>query len=338
MIFSEQKWNGGKELRQFVKTSATVSFSTFQTPLRNAFEMFIRPLLGESMTNELIEIYRFGPDPKTIHLNEASATTNEVRDNRLLQMCQMAVANLALWYDFNAISVRITDAGFQRQESENGTLKPAYKYQEDQLKQSYKERGFNALDSVLDFLFANIDSYPEFKESSTYHTRISSIVRNTADVNEVYFINNSRLIFLRLQTHIRFVEENNLVAGIGERLYNHIIDSLKEGVSNPALERLLPVCRQYIVSLAVRRLMLDAGSITDRGLYFTQLQSGKEGNMTAEPADANRVAIQIQQLLDDSAKYMTRIQRIIRQDFSDMYSGDPRTHHRNNSGGTIFWG
>ena len=47
-------------------------------------------------------------------------------------------ANLAFWNDFDEISMRITDAGFQRQKSDNGeSFQQVYKYQEDNLRASF---------------------------------------------------------------------------------------------------------------------------------------------------------------------------------------------------------
>lgn len=126
MIFSKDKWSNGDEIRAFVKVNTAVSFAMMETPLNNAFNLFLKPLLGPSLSAQLVEIYN----------NDAPKDT----EKELLRIAQRANANLALWYEFDAISVRITDAGFQRQESENGTFKPAYKYQEDNLRQSYKNK------------------------------------------------------------------------------------------------------------------------------------------------------------------------------------------------------
>lgn len=124
------------------------------------------------------------------------ATEREKLDSRLLEICKRANANLAFWNDFDEISMRITDAGFQRQKSDNGeSFQQVYKYQEDNLRASLRNKGFNALDELLEFLYAHIAEYPEFASSQAYQDRKSAIVRSTADVNDVCFINGSRIVF-----------------------------------------------------------------------------------------------------------------------------------------------
>lgn len=328
MIFSEHNWNKAEEIRAFVKVNTAVSFAMMETPLNNAFNLFIKPLLGPSLSARLVEIYN----------NDTPQNTEE----ELLRIAQRANANLALWYEFDAISVRITDAGFQRQESESGTFKPAYKYQEDNLRQSYKNKGFNALDEMLDFLYLHISDFPEFADSNTYKSQRSTIIRSTADVNNVVFINNSRLVFLRLQTHLKFVETMLLIPAIGEDLYNHLIDSLLndpvEEIEKKHIEMLRKACANYIVVMAVRRLMMETGSLTDRGLYFTTVEAGEKGNEKRQPLETDRIAIQIQNLKADADMYMGTLQRVISAHFPEFHAGNPqRVFDRDNDHKRTFW-
>lgn len=341
MIFSEEKWNNGAEIKEFIKVSSALSFKMMETPLRNAFQLFIVPLLGSQMIAELIEIYKFGPNPDVLERSSELVTERERMDWELLKLCQFANANLAMWYDFDTISVRITDAGFQRQESENGTFKPAYKYQEDNLRQGFKNKGFNMLDQVLDFLYEHIDLYPEFSFSKNYETHTSAIVRTTGEVNDVYFINSSRLIFLRLQTHLRFVEEMFLKPEIGDEMYDELIGWLTDGIAEDKkhlVESLRLACGRYMIILAVKRLLAETGSITDRGLYFTTIQPGKNGNEFIGPVDTDRLAIQIQNLQCDADAYRSALTRLIRTNFSDRFVGDPaRVFDRDNDNKNTFW-
>lgn len=57
MIFSLEKWNNAAEIRPFVSVAKSTMFVTLEAPLRNAFENFIRPTLGEALTAKLSEYY-----------------------------------------------------------------------------------------------------------------------------------------------------------------------------------------------------------------------------------------------------------------------------------------
>lgn len=330
MIFSAEKWNKGAEIKARMKVNTSLTFEMMEAPLRNAYRLFLAPLLGAAMSGKLIDIYA-----------EEDGTRTDL-DDRLLEVCQRANANLAFWHDFDEISVRITDAGFQRQKSDNDSFQQVYKYQEDNLRTSFRNKGFNALDELLELLYTHIADYPEFAASQAYQDRRSAIIRNTADINDTCFINSSRIIFLRLQPHIRFAEEMWLQPLIGEELYEHLIDNLanppEEEQAKKDVERLRLACARYIAAMAVRRLLMETGSITDRGLYFTSIQPGEKGNEQTKPVGTDRIAVQIQNLKSDADMYMTALLRTVRNRFEEFYAGDHRqAYRRDNDHKRTFW-
>lgn len=168
------------------------------------------------------------------------------------------------------------------------------------------------------------------------------MVRSTADVNDVCFINGSRIVFLRLQPHLKFAEEMLLQPAIGDKLYEHLIDGLvnppEDEEARKSMERLRLACSRYIVAMAVRRLLMETGSVTDRGLYFTTVQPGEKGNEEKRPVDAERIAVQIQNLKADADMYMTVLLRTVRNCFENFYEGDPRQiYDRDNDHKRTFW-
>lgn len=195
---------------------------------------------------------------------------------------------------------------------------------------------------MLEFLYAHIAEYPEFASSQAYQDRKSAIVRSTADVNDVCFINGSRIVFLRLQPHLKFAEEMLLQPAIGDKLYEHLIDGLvnppEDEEARKSVERLRLSCSRYIVAMAVRRLLMETGSVTDRGLYFTAVQPGEKGNEEKRPVDTERIAVQIQNLKADADMYMTVLLRTVRSCFENFYEGDPRQiYDRDNDHKRTFW-
>lgn len=326
MIFSADKWDNGAEIKKYVNVSAALSFKKMENPLNNAFQMFLVPILGLPMVDRLIEIY------------ETGGTSKE--DAELLRLCQYATANIAFWYDFDSISVRITDAGFQRQTSENNTFSPAYKYQEDRLRKGFKNKGFNMLDQVIDYLFEHIDSFSEFSFSQTYRIQVSAIVKTTKEVDDVFYINNSRLIFLRLQNHIRFVEEMYLKPAIGEKLYDNLLMWLadKKNDTDLVIEQLRKHCLRYVVSLAVKRALSETGYLTDRGMYFTTIDNDKHGNEKKQPVETERLAVMIQNLQCDADMYRDALARFIKKEYEEYYVGSASdVFKRDNDNKKSFW-
>lgn len=309
MIFSAEKWNNAGEIKAFVKVSNSLSFSVMETPLRDAFDLFILPLVGYKMGEKLKDIY-------------ASPERKE-SEKRALELAQRANACLAFWYSFDELNTRITDSGFQRQESENGTFKQAYKYQEDNLRNGFRNKGWNAVDALLDYLEANITDFGEYADSPAHTTLQTDLVKTTAEVDMYYHINHSRIIFMRLQNHFRFVTKMILPTVIGQVIYDKLEAHLKSPEeSADTMENLRKQCLGFVILSAVKRLMAETGSITDRGLYFSEL-TDKEGNETLKPVADERLTLQLDNLQSDIDRYQASLMQYIKHHFETDYKGSP---------------
>lgn len=272
MVFSKEKWNDAAELNQFIPVSAALYFESVQSSLEDAWRLFVLPLLGEALAEE-IEAYYDDEEPTALQL-------------KVLNECQRAVANLAFWYNYDELNIRISDQGMQRQESD-GSFKQTYKYQEDQLKTSFKNKGFNALDRVIDLLDKHQKDFPLYEQSPAYASRKSSIVRSTAEVDANYFINNSHLIFLRLKPIFKSVEDTVLQPALGDALYQALTKALKDGtevLGDTTTEEFRQRCASFVVLKSIAKLVRQTGSLTDRGLYFASIHEG-DGNLSVRPSD-----------------------------------------------------
>ena len=103
MVFSLEKWNNGKEFQRVIKSSTAVDYNSFETVLREAFDLFIRPILGEEMTDRLIREYEENTPEK---------------NNQLVYLAQRANANLAIWYNFYELTVILSDQEYRKQKQE----------------------------------------------------------------------------------------------------------------------------------------------------------------------------------------------------------------------------
>lgn len=278
MIFSKQNWSDSDELNKFIPVSAALSFERVESSLEDAFRLFILPLFGQQLSDE-IESYYLNGDATDLQL-------------QLLAECQRAVANLAFWYNYTELNVRITDQGMQRQESAEGTFKQTYKYQEDQLRNAFRNKGFNALDRMIDFLDDHAADFTAYEQSPACAQRRHAIVRSTAEVDEICFINKSHLIFLRLKPLFHVIEETVLQPLLGIDLYRTLTKALADGTAElgeTTTEELRRRCARFVVFKAIAELARTTGSLTDRGLYFAHLTAG-DGNLQLTPAQREEAA------------------------------------------------
>lgn len=325
MVFSKEKWNDAAELNQFIPVSAALYFESVQSSLEDAWRLFVLPLLGEALAEE-IEAYYIDEDPTALQL-------------KVLNECQRAVANLAFWYNFDELNIRISDQGMQRQESD-GSFKQTYKYQEDQLKTSFKNKGFNALDRVIDLLDKHQKDFPLYEQSPAYASRKSSIVRSTAEVDANYFINNSHLIFLRLKPIFKSVEDTVLQPALGDALYQALTKALKDGtevLGDTTTEEFRQRCASFVVLKSIAKLVRQTGSLTDRGLYFASIHEG-DGNLSVRPSDRETALSLAGDLEREADTRLNLLMNFIQHYLPDFYKGRQSDvlNRDNNHKRTIF--
>ena len=323
MIFSAQKWNNAAEITPFISVARSTKFSSVEGPLRSAFDKFIRSLIGESLTAKLIEIY--GKDE----------TNRSADEKRLLELAQASNAWLAYWYSYDEMQVLIGEAGIKRQESE--TEKTPFKYQEQQIKSGWKEKGFNSLDDLLAYLEFKQEVFTDFKTSSCYTDSKKEIVRSASEINEYYSINSSRIIYLRLKPHFKTVCKTIIEARIGSTLYAELIASISGTSPNEKhttlREKLIPV----IVFYALNRLIKETGSITDRGLYFESLPGNSDDIAKTSPVSDERLIMQANMMEADAISYWLIAERYLKSEFSYTGSNGTKIPRRDNTDKNSFW-
>ncbi len=332
MIYSNKKWDDGQELKQHLKISTATSFAMMETPLRNAFETYLEPLLGTKMTERLIQIYES---------EQLDPETEETKVSRkLLAICQKANGNLAYFHDFDEINSLITDAGFQRHE--NDTIKSMYQYQEISLRESFRNKGFNGLDRMLEFLEKNSKFFPEFEKSDAYSFRKKSIVPDASYANRFYFINSSRIVFLRLLPHLDFAEQKFVRQTLGDELYKHFKEDMfepdYEGEDKLHFEGLREAAARVIVVAAVRRLIVDGGNLTDRGMYFTGTEATTKSSTTSQKATGFELEMQLKQLEQDILDAVATLASVAKLIYPQSSAQNPRdAYNRNNNNRRTFF-
>lgn len=322
MIFSEQKWNKGEEFQKVVRISSALGFQAVESIIRDSFNLFIAPLIEDEVTKKLIEIY--GKDNPTD------------LEKQCIQLAQRANANLALWYGFNELNTSISSVGMQRIETE--TTKTLYKYQERELKESYREKGFNALDDLLCFFEINISTFPEFSGTRAYCERRTAIVPGATVVSQYLPINRSRIVFLRMKHDIQFVEDVNLPGLIGSGIIAEIKKNISSSEGN--IPVLISLLQPAIVNMAAARMVRKTGSLTDRGLYFNSVTGGLSGNdEESNPASLEEKERMAKLFESDAAGYLVIANRFIKENFPAFYKGsDVDTFRFDNNGRKIFVG
>ena len=252
MLFTPQFNERAEEFKRYLPVNVNLRFETMEPHLALCEETYIRPLLGQALTDRITAFQDAYPD----------LPDNEP-DSALIHKVRFALIRLALWKGYDIIAANISDTGVSTEvDKEN---RP-FRYQEENIKRTLKEEGFNYLDNILEFLEENAQDFPEFGQSPHKLGNVASLIRDTRTFNTYYNIDNSRLVFLKMRYYLRDVELIELRHRIGADFYRELLSADETEARYAAI---LTDIRSFVVYRAVAEGIGELHKLpTEKGLLF----------------------------------------------------------------------
>jgi hypothetical protein len=318
-----------QEIKAILPIGVGNDFNRIKPHIENAENRFIKPLLGLDIYNQLGVLY--------ISDESQEPDETEILHRELLGKVQFATIHLAFHLGFDFLNVSVTDAGFQRIETER--TKGLYKYQEDAIKAFFAETGFNALDDILTFLDLNILFFELFMNSGNFNKLATSFLPTVKVVEEIPFnIHRSNLIFLALKPSVAYIEDTAIRPVLGETIYNFVkTEMVKEEVDVKVLA-LLPYIRKPLIYLASAMLMEETGAtLGDKGLYFAKNEDQQRSKVIKAPSTEERIAVLVNRNRLIGNNYLEMLKAFLLENWEE-YSGQTGSpFNRGNYGKKTFF-
>jgi hypothetical protein len=331
MLFSKDKNEKMEEIQEFIPVSSSAGFNNFAPHIKNAGRDYLVPVIGKAMYEELVEFSEttFPANPSDVQLDM----------QELLKIAQSAVIHLACWIGFDLLNAFVSGSGFKRQDTT--TIKSLFKYQEDALKQYFRTTGFNGIDSVLSFLEEHISSFQEFKMAPEYAKLKSSFIPDTDTFNSIIYINRSRLTFIRMQQHMKLVEEQEIATVLGAAAYAYVKAEMIKDDPAVKVKKLLTYVQNPVAYLASALLMEESGAdLTDNGLYFYSSMAISGIDTQRQPANDGRVAALVKRNRDIGNAYLDQLRSYLvanAADWKEVPVSTGKVFRRDNTGKRSFW-
>jgi hypothetical protein len=325
-----------EDIRELVPVSLANDFNRLKPHLENAERDYLVPAIGKNMMLELNEFADATPE----------GTLTEVQESmlELWNLAKVSLVHLAFWIGYDTLNAYISDGGFRRVETEK--YRSLFKYQEDSIRDYFKVTGFNGLDAMLELIDERPDHFLEYFVTETYQQRRELFIRDTQSFHSIYFIGQSRLIFMRLIPYMKTVEDLYIKPIMGTANYT----DLKYAMTNPVkppnameikMNAIIPVIQKPIAFLATALLMEDSGAdLGDRGLYFEGRAVNSESNTVRSPTEIGRVINLVKRNRGLGESYLSALKAHM-LDFAADWNGytapTGRMPNRTNTGKRSVW-
>ena len=268
MLFQESENTRAQQVKEYISVNVSTGFQLIKPYIAIAEQDYIKPLLGDDLYDELDDYANDSGSGSGSDSGSGSGAGAELMD-KLLDRTRRALINLAFYRGYSMISIKISDKGVHRMESENELT--LYKYQEQALINTFKNDGFNGLDAVLEFLEDNIEEFPDFAASDSYTVFKARFIRTASDFSSIFNINKSRLVFLRLQPYVQQVEDFEILPTIGSDLFDKLKEEIikKADEQDETLMKVVSYIQKAIAYLAVSKAISELPvNITEKSVYF----------------------------------------------------------------------
>lgn len=319
------------EVKEFLVVGSGTDFNRLKPHIQNTETAYIQPLLGSDLFAKLQQFFDTPPSEEL--------TDQQKRMSELLKIVQKSLIHLTYWSGFQVLNATISDGGFKR--SENEKMKSLFKYQEDQLKDYFRNAGFNALDEVLEFIESNIAFFSEFKNSDNWTILKSAFIPDTKTFNSIIFINSSRLTFLRLKSFSGLVEDMSIRPILGETIFSEIKNEMVKEDPAVKVRNILSYIRKSVAYLSASRLMEESGAdLTEKGLYFESTSAGFKNDGNKQPSNPEQVAALAARYRAIGESYLEQLKSYLIAHPTDWpgYSGQTgNAFRRNNTDKKSFW-
>ena len=332
------------EIREILKISSSVDFDVLKPIIETVERQFLRQVLGAEMHNKLLEFYTASPDEIVVPEPDPpiSPTLEQIAAaiSKLLKLAQVAEIHLVYWYGFDLLNVQIMNDGFKRTETEK--VKGLFKYQEDNLKDFFKNAGFNGLDAMLEYLDGPDKlCCPEFHERETGKQLKVMFISRMDIFSQYYFIGANHLLFMRLKLHMKVIEDIKIKLVLGNINFDFIKSEMVKEVPDAKVVEILPYIRRCIPYFSTALLMEETSSdLGDKGLFFESISSNASDHSNKTPSTEPRIAALIQRNTNLGNHYLQILKSYLLENAEDWNGyAQPKNGlpNRNNSGKKTFW-
>jgi hypothetical protein len=280
-----------EEIRAYVSVNVSNSIEIIMPDIISA-EKYIKAALGIDQYNNLNDAYN-------------ATNPNLTNDQQLLlEKVQPALANLAYATFITIGQLDISDAGFRIIVGESH--KTAFKWQIDDVKQYFLDKGFEAIDELLTFLEGNKTAYPLWTSSDAYSLTREHFINSAAVFTKLYPIKGSRRTFLALLPILKKVEELTIEPAISTPLYEELKAQILTNAVTVDNQKLLRLLQPAVAHLAIARAIPELGLELGEDAVFVREYISTEGKNQKRPSE-NLLSLKIGQAEKDGLTYLKRL-------------------------------
>jgi Family of unknown function (DUF6712) len=294
-------FNTTSEIKNHLSINLNTKFENLKPVLNRVEEKYIQDILGDTEYTSLESAYQ--------------SLSLSAEQTKLLEKCQDALANLTYLYYASTADINVSDIGFTVQSTEQ--LAPASQWRVENFKSDIARDGYNGLEVLLKFLWANDTDYPDWKASTNNKEYRQFFINTATEFTRYYNIGRYFQLFTELRSTIRHMERLYIRPVISEAYFDELkAEILADTVSadNDLIldEFIKPALANLSIAHGAKGLAID---ITSAGI-FEHSKSDRGNIMVTTSASGGRLASALTEANILGKTYLNRLRKYLNENAS----------------------
>ena len=270
-------------------------FDTISPFVQSAELEYLIPAIGQAQYDALDIALGSGPS---------------AQQTALIKYARAAIATLAFFQYVPIGAVHITDTGINI--IENDQKKTAYKYQQEALQNSFKQRGYVALEGVLQFMEAHEGDYPLWVSSVQYTKYKNHLIKTSAEFGNHAFINRSRIVFQALRPCLDQTVVERIVPIVCQEYYDELVSRQNSDSLMAADKAIISDLRYAMANFSLAEGLMSGviENHPDKGIQTFGFRI-PSNNSAEKIATATGTSAMVESRLSKAEYHLNRVQKIM---------------------------
>lgn len=297
-------------VKRYLAVNISFDIDTILPYITRAEREYLIPVVGKDFYSE-IDAYVNGSE---------SGSGNGADWEELLTYVFPVLTNLAFWLYVPIGNVRVSENGFTVISTDK--VAPASQFRIQQLEDSLRETGFNAIDHLLEYLEAHKDDYDTWANSDQYTVFKNRLIKTAKEFSGFYHINNSRRLWLKLQGLIDEAESGTMTEILGKDLLEKL---LEDGLDETYKEVKKLACRCLAYLVMADAIPLLGVVIDEQGVSMNDFGNSNATNYQGKvPASDNRLTATLEHAKSKAQQHLKKLQQYLEKNADSLAEYDKK--------------
>jgi len=309
-------------IKEYIPANMSLEYDKIKTFVADA-ERIIKETISEAFY-DVIDTYITSIIPTEPPANPAPEINTYL--DKLIGLLRDSITYMTFNLGFDILNTVLSNQGFHRVENETSGKKALFQRQEENLRKTFRQQGWNKLDLALAYMEANKAEFATWTASEEYTLTKDHFINSTKEFNQIYNINNNRLVFMKIRNFQTLAEDFDIMPLIGYAYFAELKAQILAGNLSNANAAFLPYLKKAVAYNTIKRGGIELlTELNEYGIYEKQIESIEQNFKTEKLARESFFNQLIENAKENGKSYLVSCESFLKKNIANYatYAASP---------------